>query len=307
MSKLIIGFILALIVNQTQAQEMDTLKYYYPYDPENPNTLAFVEECGTPGYCEPVAVWFTPDSSVTDSTLKYYSIKTIRFCFAGNIYEDTTFTIHLGDSFPDITNQVYKRYISVDVSETNQFFLNDGIYKFKDFDISGVVELRNIDIKTPFWVVLQNKVWSLYNTTREPPPYPPSYHSYSNGLPSLQWDRLPGDWIVEAVVQYHKVLSLEEPVDGIHTPQNALLFQNYPNPFNASESFIRYKLNKPGFVQLEIYTNLGEKLKTLVNKNQRGGICNVKFNMQGLSSGVYYYVLKMNGERLDSKKMTFIK
>lgn len=119
--------IYSLIAVSLNAQIIDTLKYYYPYYPDSSNTLAFIDDCFAPGYCEPVAVWFTPDSSVSDSSYKFYSIKAVRFCFAGNIYEDTTFTIHLSDSFPDDSNLIYKRYISVDVSETNQNFLSDGI------------------------------------------------------------------------------------------------------------------------------------------------------------------------------------
>lgn len=307
MKKIIVSLLVVIWAVTAYTQVTDTLKYYYPFDPDNPNTLAFVEECLTPGYCEPLAVWFTPDSSLQDSTMKYYSIKTIRFCFAGNIYEDTTFTVHLGDSFPDATNQVYKRHISVDVSETNQNFLNDGIYKFKDFDVEGVAKLKNICINTSFWVVLQNKVWALYNTTYEPIIFIGSYHSFYNGLPELEWIRLPGDWIVEAVIEYHKVLSIEEPNTIGEFPKKAQLFQNFPNPFNALESSIKYQIYQAGFVSLEIYTNTGKKVKTLVHKNQRGGVYNVKFNLKDMSSGVYFYVLKINGEQIDSRKMTFIK
>ncbi len=295
------------VVFSVNAQVTDTLKYYYPYYPDSVNTLAFIDDCLASGYCEPVAVWFTPDSSIADSSMNYYSIKTIRFCFAGNIYEDTTFTVHLGDSFPDINNQVYKRYISVDVSETNQNFLNDGLYKFKDFDVSGVVELRNIDIGTSFWVVLQNKVWALWNTTYEPIIYIGSYHSFYNGLPELEWNRLPGDWIVEAVVEYHKILPIEESYTDGHLPKIGNLYQNYPNPFNASESTIGYQLFKAGVVRLEIFSTLVKKILTLVNEKQKVDTYKVNFNMNNLSSGVYYYVLKIDGIPIASKRMMFIK
>lgn len=299
MSKFI--FLFFFFFSITHAQYTDTLKYYNPYAT---NTLAFIDDCGAPGYCEPIAVWFTPDSSCADSTMKYYSIKKIRFCFAGLVDDDTTFTIHLGDGLPDFTNQVYKRYISVDTSDINPEF---GTYKFKEFDVSGVSELKNILINTSFWVELQNKVWALWNTTYNEPIFSPSFHSYYNGLPNLAWTRLDGDWVVEAVIEYHKILSLEYFSSEGVMPRKAHLFQNYPNPFNASESSIKYSLYKSGFIQLDVYSNLGEKVRTLVNKNQRGGVYDVKFNIQDLSSGVYFYVLKMDGEQVDSKKMTFIK
>jgi hypothetical protein len=298
--------IFSFIAVSLNAQTIDTLKYYYPYYPDSLNTLAFVEICGTPGYCEPVAVWFTPDSSVSDSSYKFYSIKTIRFCFAGNIYEDTTFTIHLSDSIPDDNNLIYKRYISVDVSETNQNFVNDGIYKFKDFDVSGVAQLRNIDIETPFWVVLQNKVWALWNTTHEQLKYTPSYHSYHHGLPYDEWVRLPGDWIVEAIVEYHQVLDLENTSDNILFPKEAFLFQNFPNPFNSSTK-IQYQIDQPGDVEILLYSIDGKIVDKIVDEYEQPGKKIILWDASYLSSGVYYYVLVHNGKLIQSRRSLLIK
>ena len=243
---------------------------------------------------------------MSDGSYKYYSIKTVRFCFAGNIYEDTTFTIHLSDSFPDDSNLIYKRYISVDVSETNQNFLSDGIYKFKDFDVSAVAQLKNIDIKTPFWVVLQNKVWALWNTTNEDDIYYESDHSYQNGLPTMQWQRLPGDWIVEAVVEYHKVLDLENPSDNILFPKKAFLFQNYPNPFNSSTT-IQYQIDQPGDVEIILYSIDGKFVDKLVDEHKQPGEFSEIWNAKELTSGIYFYVLIHNGNLKHTKRLLLIK
>jgi hypothetical protein len=243
---------------------------------------------------------------MSDSSYNYYSIKSVRFCFAGNIKDDTTFTIHLSDSFPDDSNLIYKRYISVNVSETNQNFLIDGIYKFKDFDVSAVAQLYNIDIKIPFWVVLQNKVWALWNTTNEDDIYYESDHSYNNGLPRMGWDRVPGDWIVEAVVEYHEVLDLEDPSDNILLPKKAFLFQNYPNPFNSSTT-IHYQINQPGDVEIILYSIDGKFVTKLVDEHKQSGKFSVTWNAKELASGIYFYELTFNGNLKNTKRLHLIK
>lgn len=57
---------------------------------------------------------------------------------------------------------------------------------------------------------------------------------------------------------------------------------------------------------LKIYDILGREVKTLVNKNQKPGNYEVKFNAENLSSGVYFYRLEA-GNFTASKKMILIK
>ncbi|MDZ7261245.1 MAG: DUF3160 domain-containing protein [candidate division KSB1 bacterium] len=53
-------------------------------------------------------------------------------------------------------------------------------------------------------------------------------------------------------------------------PQRFQLHPNYPNPFNAT-TVIRYDLPAPGFVTLEIYNLLGQKVRTLVAERRPAG------------------------------------
>lgn len=70
------------------------------------------------------------------------------------------------------------------------------------------------------------------------------------------------------------------------------LQQNYPNPFNPSTT-IKFSIPASGFVTLKIYDILGKEVSTLVNENKTSGVYQVSFNAAGLSSGVYFYELKM--------------
>jgi len=83
------------------------------------------------------------------------------------------------------------------------------------------------------------------------------------------------------------------------------LSNNYPNPFNPS-TIIRYEIGNTSDVKLKIYNLQGEEIKTLINKEQTAGTYEVKFNANGLSSGIYLYRLQA-GNFIETKKMTLIK
>lgn len=83
------------------------------------------------------------------------------------------------------------------------------------------------------------------------------------------------------------------------------LYQNYPNPFNPMTT-IRYDLPKDSKVRLVIYDITGREVKTLVNKEQKAGKYEVKFNGSSLASGVYVYRLQA-GEYFKVQKMSLIK
>ncbi len=85
------------------------------------------------------------------------------------------------------------------------------------------------------------------------------------------------------------------------------LVQNYPNPFSSSTNII-YGVNNPSHVQLEIYNILGQKIITLVNEYQNPNEYIVNWNglnyrKQKVSSGIYIYILKLNFEVAQVKKM----
>jgi hypothetical protein len=65
------------------------------------------------------------------------------------------------------------------------------------------------------------------------------------------------------------------------------LYQNYPNPFNPVTT-IKYNLSEPSHVKLAVFNVLGEKVHSLVDKKQNGGIHSVEFNASHLPSGLYF-------------------
>jgi len=84
------------------------------------------------------------------------------------------------------------------------------------------------------------------------------------------------------------------------------LYQNYPNPFN-SMSNIKYKIEKTSDIKIIIFDITGKEIETLINKKQPSGNYEVKFNGENLSSGIYFYSLFVNNDKVDTKKMILIK
>ena len=90
--------------------------------------------------------------------------------------------------------------------------------------------------------------------------------------------RTPG---LESIYKYAEGLGLE---------------QNYPNPFNPTTS-IRYSIEEPGSVSLDIYNIKGQLVKTLYHGNAKIGSHTAIWNGldnsgNACSSGVYFYRLR---------------
>jgi len=84
------------------------------------------------------------------------------------------------------------------------------------------------------------------------------------------------------------------------------LSQNYPNPFNPS-TVIDFIIPTPQVVSLKVYDVLGNEISNLVN-NERlvTGLYKINFNGSKLSSGIYYYTIKMENFT-ETKKMILVK
>lgn len=100
--------------------------------------------------------------------------------------------------------------------------------------------------------------------------------------------------------------SIKEQVNNISS--DFILYQNYPNPFN-SISKIKYQIMKAKNydVTLKIFDITGKNISILVNKKQSSGTYEVNFDARNLSSGIYFYSLFIENEKIDTKKFILIK
>lgn len=91
------------------------------------------------------------------------------------------------------------------------------------------------------------------------------------------------------------------------------LEQNYPNPFNPITT-IKYTIPYAGSnyhsihqnFKLNIYDVLGKEIAVLVNEQKSPGTYEVTFDASDLSSGVYYYQIRL-GDFIKTKKMILLK
>ena len=88
-------------------------------------------------------------------------------------------------------------------------------------------------------------------------------------------------------------------------PSSFSLSQNYPNPFNPTTN-IKFDIAKNGFASIKIYDILGKEVATLVNENLKSGTYEVTFDGSDLSSGTYFYQLRVS-DFVETKRMVLIK
>ncbi len=91
---------------------------------------------------------------------------------------------------------------------------------------------------------------------------------------------------------------------------NTSIVKNYPNPFNGSTN-IDYELLDEGKVRITVYNAKGNKVRTLINGTQEYGAYTVTWDGKDdhsnqVSSGIYYVVLEVNGQR-QVNKMVLLK
>ena len=89
-------------------------------------------------------------------------------------------------------------------------------------------------------------------------------------------------------------------------PEAAQLLQNYPNPFNP-ETQISYQIENASYVQLTVFNLHGERVINLIDEFQPAGWHHVELDGSELTSGVYFYRLRLNQQNSIVKKMVLLR
>lgn len=147
----------------------------------------------------------------------------------------------------------------------------------------------------------QHTYYSISVGYQPPPPLVPSptvFYSVNFGLKQIDWPGVTYRKLLGAYINgvlygdttFYTYVSVKDDAKDI----GYILEQNYPNPFNPNTT-ITYSIEKSGDVRLVIYDCLGNEIKELVNQYMEQGRHTVEVNGSGLGSGVYFYVLQVNG------------
>jgi hypothetical protein len=97
---------------------------------------------------------------------------------------------------------------------------------------------------------------------------------------------------VQAPVPAATPVVSETPTDGM--PDRFQLCQNYPNPFNPVTEIL-YFIPRSEHVSLKVYNVLGAEVATLVEGKRSAGSYSVRWNAEGLASGMYFCRLQAGG------------
>ncbi|MCH7878604.1 MAG: T9SS type A sorting domain-containing protein [candidate division Zixibacteria bacterium] len=126
-----------------------------------------------------------------------------------------------------------------------------------------------------------------------------------------------GESRLESVVALREVLNMPFQIptsveDDINPtlPERFVLNQNYPNPFNAGTT-IEYSLPRRSHVTIEVFNVLGQRVRSLVDREMSAGSYTISWNGTNVSgqlvaSGVYLYRFQA-GDHIETKKMQLLK
>ncbi len=222
-------------------------------------------------------------------------------------------------------------------------YTNHAIYKYNrpdEFSSFGVPDtiLKGFDSESFCWHPVTGDLWASAGSNNDKPNrFPNTVTNYSietwygydvlNNVitDSVKWDSTTGATkprgigfspdgkiayvgsFTDTKVGVQKFIKNESSLQWEHVGVlgEFTLENNYPNPFNPTTE-IKFTLNKPGQVELNVFNMAGEHVATLLNNRLIAGTHTVGFDGTGLASGTYIYRLTMNGYSV-SKKMSLVK
>jgi subtilisin family serine protease len=125
------------------------------------------------------------------------------------------------------------------------------------------------------------------------------------GIDSIEWACFTGT--------YNRSGNVAQPtpnIDLVNPIKDTMLYGAYPNPFNP-QTTLSFNLKEAGDVNLEIFNQKGQKVRSLVNSSMDAGEHRVVWNGtddngRAVSSGLYFYRLK-SGKYSSTRKMIMMK
>jgi hypothetical protein len=88
-------------------------------------------------------------------------------------------------------------------------------------------------------------------------------------------------------------------------PKEFSVGQNFPNPFNPCTA-ITFNIPEDSHVTVKVYTILGQRVATLLDRKCSAGLNSIIFRPSGLASGIYFYTVKA-GSHFEKRQMLYLK
>jgi hypothetical protein len=181
------------------------------------------------------------------------------------------------------------------------------------FDLATVIGNRVplTGFGLPETVVLPSNNYHILYSFHEDREIDGAYLENQSKEPDIFAEQTLADFYGGVDTQLEKAIDFLENMTGIKAGFNNSakafqLYSNYPNPFNTTTN-IKYSLSKPDHVSLKLYNVLGREIQTLVNEYQEANDYLIRCDASILSSGVYFYGIKVGDAVTEKRKMIFIK
>ncbi|MFC1619948.1 T9SS type A sorting domain-containing protein [Candidatus Neomarinimicrobiota bacterium] len=243
---------------------------------------------------------FLPDTSTASTELVYYSIP--YAVEAGEWYKIGVWvkTVGVIDS-----NAYEPTYI---MKENLQERVNLCYFFHSDTDLEAGWNLVGGDKFVYVNQVDASTGWTQYMVAEQAPATATGISVRARFNPKTTGTAYYDDFSVTKMVS--PTVAIEERNRTARVPTEYRLSQNFPNPFNPQTS-IQFTCPNLGWVRMDVYNLLGQRVTTLVDGIYQGGTYNV--NWEGVddrgipvASGVYIYSLITNDTRI-ARKMLLIR
>ncbi len=259
-----------------------------------------------------------------------------QFSYYINISEDFYITIEVvGDT--TINNKNYSILESWNGFTFQRVENNNFVYEFNPYTNQEYVKYDFISQDKSIWSLdslsgqygiysTQRHYLSIYGDTVESKVYNSAYIDTSSTVPDTSW----GPMVDGTSIAISKGIGITMYEQGYNqgTFKGAIinsdtlgvitslsnnrniydkfnLDQNYPNPFNPNTT-INFTIPRKENVELIVYNSLGQKVAVLLNKLMSKGNYRIDFDGSELSSGIYFYMLRINKFHI-VKKMLLLK
>lgn len=109
---------------------------------------------------------------------------------------------------------------------------------------------------------------------------------------------------------YSDPLDVDDGEDAPGLPRFYVLSQNYPNPFNPVTT-IEYDIPRRTSVRIDIYNTLGQRVRTLVDREESAGLYSITWDGSNSSgeavpTGIYFYRFQTD-DHVETRKMLLLK
>ncbi len=190
---------------------------------------------------------------------------------------------------------------TIDLPEAVSFFEGENFYLYVNFSMGGHPYDRTSDV--PVLLGGSSKV-IVPSTADENQSF---YKEDDVWLDLYNYDdpsgfQETGNFCMKAIANHNPTLGMGD----IQMNKSGGLNSIAPSPF-ASYTNIQYQLEKDANVQLEIYSLNGQMIQSLLNEMQSQGEHEFNWNANGVTNGVYFVNMKVDGVTVDQIKVVKVK